>query len=670
MLKFIEEEMLSDSLGDNNPVADINNVKYIHAGYKMSPEAQKRRPPDFGEGMISTMLPYMQQDEYDRTLKKKKIRFAVLENEFLRAKIMIDYGARLWSLYSKTEERELLYVNPVLRFANLSLRNAWFSGGVEWNVSIKGHNPLTCSPMFVEKLDVKGGSALRVYDYERIRGVSYKIDFILLDDSDMLIVNPKIENTENKEKYNYWWSNIAVPETDKTRIIVPAKGSFLSSYGKGGYFVDYVAIPKYEGRDVTYPHNAVNSNDFFYDIESDEDKWIAAVDGDGKGLLQLSPKEMIGRKLFVWGRGRGGRNWGNFLTSDGSRYVEIQAGLAKTQLQHIKIKPESSIEWVEAYTAVNIDKTQAHGDYSVAINAVKEFLSKKFGKTAGEYLRRIKNRYSNAKTEIYSFGSGWGYLRNYENAVLGLPNVSDDCDYPKISLGYEQTPYAQLIENGYVAEIPVTSRPHGYIASRYFRDLIERSLTVDVGRNWYAYYLLGVSDYALGDAKKAEESWERSVEIKENGWALRNLAMLYNNVYSNGDRACESIKRAVEVTPDRSLFKDCGELLAKNGKYAEWLDICERMPKDIAKIGRMRYLKAYCLCGLEKYGDAAQIIDNEFVMPDMQEGELSVSELWYEIYGNLNVDNFKNLSDDEKEVAVDKVKPIDKLDFRMHRERR
>ncbi|MCZ7665985.1 MAG: DUF5107 domain-containing protein [Chloroflexi bacterium] len=42
----------------------------------------------------------------------------------------------------KPSGRELLAKNPVFQPANLALRNAWFSGGIEWNIGAIGHSPL------------------------------------------------------------------------------------------------------------------------------------------------------------------------------------------------------------------------------------------------------------------------------------------------------------------------------------------------------------------------------------------------------------------------------------------------------------------------------------------------------------------------------------------------
>ena len=73
------------------------------------------------------------------------------------------------------------------------------------------------------------------------------------------------------------------------------------------------------------------SSDYFYKIPKESEKWIAAVDPDGTGLLQYSDSPLKGRKLFLWGKNVGGRHWNEFLSQKGESYIEIQAGLMNTQ---------------------------------------------------------------------------------------------------------------------------------------------------------------------------------------------------------------------------------------------------------------------------------------------------------------------------------------------------
>ena len=168
------------SLGTPSSLADIGNDSYIRAPIAtdgtLTPEDMKY----IGKGMIETLLPYRIQNNYNRNRVKTPLPVAVLENDFLRAVFLTSLGGRLYSLYDKKANRELLYCNPVFQPANLALRNAWFSGGIEWNVGIKGHNPLTCSPLFARRLTARDGEPmLEMFEYERIRGVVYSMRFRL-----------------------------------------------------------------------------------------------------------------------------------------------------------------------------------------------------------------------------------------------------------------------------------------------------------------------------------------------------------------------------------------------------------------------------------------------------------------------------------------------------------
>ena len=55
------------------------------------------------------------------------------------------------SVFSFVDIHDETYTNDVIRFRNLAIRNAWFSGGVEWNCGIIGHSPFTCSAMYCAK---------------------------------------------------------------------------------------------------------------------------------------------------------------------------------------------------------------------------------------------------------------------------------------------------------------------------------------------------------------------------------------------------------------------------------------------------------------------------------------------------------------------------------------
>ena len=126
------------------PAADIGPESTLPAINEVQAKAGK---PTFyldeddglfvGYGALQSAYPYRMQDNYGRELTEQDVDAAVLENDHLRALFLPGWGGRLWSLIDKDTGRELTFANPVIRPANLAIRNAWLSGGVEWNVGIK-----------------------------------------------------------------------------------------------------------------------------------------------------------------------------------------------------------------------------------------------------------------------------------------------------------------------------------------------------------------------------------------------------------------------------------------------------------------------------------------------------------------------------------------------------
>ena len=670
MISYEEYIINSADLGRCNPLPDIKNVSYIHAGYEMTDRITEEERRGIGKGMRSTMLPYTLQDGYNRDRKPRAFKAVRVENEYLRAIFLPELGGRLWSLFDKKKGRELLYKNPVFQPANLALRNAWFSGGVEFNVGIKGHNPLTCSPLFAEIITGDDGEQiLRMYEYERIREITYSVSVCLPAGSELLYIQNCVENTSDDAKYSYWWSNIAVPESEKTRIIVPADESFLSSYNEGQYLVDKIPLPIYMGKDLSYPKNSVRSQDFFYKIPKDEAKWIAAVGEDGYGLLQLSDRKMIGRKLFVWGQGQGGRHWGEWLSEEGQSYVEIQAGLAYTQLEHIPMAAGECWKWTEAYGAVDCGASAHSGNWKTAQQAVRDaFRGDLEAEAIEKMLSGVFKISGNAAVERLCDGSGWGALENIMRKRSGKAPASRLCKYYETSLGEEQKPWLELIKNGCFGDVSPSAEPVSYVKAKEFRPLLENASRMPGGGRWYALLQLGVHYYIYGENDKARDAWLESVSECESAWGYRNLAVLYKNEYGDAAKAIEYIGKAAALGGNcRAILVDCARLYTDNGLDREWLELFENLSEELKNVGRLRLFKAIALINLGRLEEAQRIVNKDFVMYDIQEGEVSISHIWKRLYKEI-IKKETGITDEAELIRLTAEKyPLPRsLDFRMH----
>jgi len=662
-LSFLKKKIFAADLGEENLMPDIKNVRYIHSGFIIDEKIPKKEAQGIGKGMINTLLPYTLQDNYNRDRKWREFDVAVLENEKLKATFILDLGGRLWSLYDKVNDRELLYKNTVFQPGNLALRNAWFSGGIEWNVGIKGHNPLTCSPLFACDMKTSDGeSFLRMYEYERIRDITYCLDFFLPDDSSVLYVNVTIENTSEKEKYMYWWSNIAVPEYEGGRVIAPCKEAILTFYTENKYRLSVTDIPYMNETDISYPKNSPAAKDYFYIVPENENKWVSNVDKDGNGLLEFSTNNLFGKKLFVWGQGKGGRNWNRWLSDSGEPYVEIQAGLARTQYEHFIMEPNSKITFTEGYTAISVDKAKAHGEFNAAVEEVGRFCKEK----ANGIESVAKKSHNATLVEIKHFGSGFGYLENLAREKQGKKAISETLVFPSESVTEKEAPWEELLKSGDYPFDELKTPLKSFQGGKVWLDLLQNQANGDKA-NAASLLQLGITEYANGNIDAAYKAFENSNECLPNAWALRNLAMIEKNEKGNSQKAFEYISLALEYNITyRGLLIGAADIMLAANKESEWLETFDKLDEKLKADGRLRLYKAIAHIRLEELDEAAKIIDKDFVLPDIEEGELSVSYVWEDLYrkivskktGITDIEELKKLQNAEYPLP-------DYLDFRM-----
>ncbi|MET9269280.1 DUF5107 domain-containing protein [Kribbella sp. NPDC003557] len=506
------------SLGSENPLAPLRTQREPHHVENIAElPADLRANVEYGR--LHSPLPCLNQDGYDRTLVETTLPAVVLENDHVRATVLPGLGGRLYSLVHDGEE--LLYRNPVFQPANLALRNAWFAGGVEWNVGSTGHWTGTCAPMHAARVEGPDGTpVLRLWELERTRNLVTQLDFWLPEDSEYLYVGVRLQNPSDGDVPAYWWSNIAVPQSPDRRVLVPADQAWQFGYGSRLDLVDVTT-------DLTYPMRHPRAIDYFFEPLAQERSWIASVDGSGTGLVQASTERLQGRKLFVWGQGDGGRRWQEWLSPglDGDGYAEIQAGLARTQLEHLRLPGGTSWHWLEAYGRLSMDAGVAHSeDWKTARDggtAALEPLLDQLPAREEAWLGVMDA----APVERLAVGSGWGALELKRTGWT----VSDGTPFGEDTLTSREQAWLPLLDG----ELPATDDvPDGTLVA--WRDLLEAA-----EENWLVWYHRGVARHYDGDADGAVEAWRQS---GDNVWALRNLGLVTGEL--------EYYERAVALRPD------------------------------------------------------------------------------------------------------------------------
>jgi len=619
-------------------------------------------------GSLSSFLPYTFQDGFNRQLKSRDFQVAILENEILRATFLLEFGGRLWSLVHKLSGRELLEVNPVFQLANLAIRNAWFSGGVEWNIGTLGHSPFTCSPLFACRIEGSNGMPiLRMYEWERFRNTPFQIDAYLPEGSPVLFIHTRIINPNDTDVPIYWWSNIAVPETPHTRVLVPAEAAYC--LGCRPDYLERVPVPENNGVDFTYSMNMIQAADFFFDLQDNQYPWIAALDESGQGLVQISTKEMIGRKLWVWGTGSGGRNWQRFLSPPGKGYIEIQSGLTKTQLEHKRLPQRTSISWLEAYGYLEANPRIIHGvDWIHAYQHVDSQLRKVISEEdlAREH-DRSKEFLDSQPLEFFQKGSGWGALESRRQAFHSEnPWSSNGLIFGEETLTEDQEPWLSLLETGTFPSMDENTSICTFSTGENWGDLIEQALGAKSSDNWYAWYQAGVVRHHAGDSDGARKAWRRSLLCSWSPWATRNLGILTWQA-GQTDIAADLLVEAFQGTPSiLPLAVECGACLNVAGRYEEWLLMVQKFPASMKSNGRIRLLAAQAALANGDLSAVERFFKDEVAVADIREGDNSISDLWID-YQVQRMCRDENLTPDHPRVYQFRkhCSVPDEIDFRM-----
>lgn len=577
-----------------------------------------------GYGRVKSAYPYRQRNTYTRELKEMEIHTAVLENRYLKAVFLPEFGGRLWELWDKYTGRNLLYTNDVLQFSNLAVRNAWFSGGVEWNIGIIGHNPFTTEPLYTAQIvNEDGEPVLRMYEYERIRKVTYQMDFWLEKDSSFLNCRMRIVNEGKEVVPMYWWSNMAVPEYKNGRVVVPAVQAFTSR----GTQVTKVDLPMVENIDISDYTAIKKSVDYFFDIPAGCPKYIANIDETGYGLLQISTERLRSRKLFSWGNQDASNHWQEYLTDKAGRYLEIQAGLGKTQYGCIPMAPHTAWEWMERYGAVNLGAGACEQSHEWRYEKVTEELK------ANQEIEKLKKRLEETKglakkqAKLVQAGSGYGTFAPKTKRTGHLEFVNQSETLKK---------WKHFFETGILHMPNPEDEPDEFWnGEKFLAYLEEKTARKDApnAANWYAHYQLGISYLIAGRNEDARDEFARSVDLTSNAWAYHGLACLY--LKSDPEKAKQFIMEGMALQRERLSYQKEGfKILEKCGAYKEIDEEYKKQTAENQKNGRIQYYYVAALAKLERNEEAYHLLnDGDGIdVSDIREGDSDIQSIWESLH--------------------------------------
>lgn len=615
-----------------------------------------------GYGNTRTALPHSMQNEYGNELVELEVDTVTLENACLKAVFLPGYGGRMWSLFDKAAGRPLVHENPILKIQNFAVRNAWMAGGVEWNFGQRGHDVYTCSPVFAARLQADDGTpVLRLYEFNRLRAVFYQLDFYLPEDSSFLYVRVRLMNDRDETTPFYYWSNIACRETAPMRIVTPAATNFANTYvGENQHALTNQPLPESGlGFDVTYPTRHPIPRDHFFNIAPADRRFEAAIYEDGYGLIHTSTDRLRGRKLFVWGQSVGGHHWQRRLTApDAPDYLEIQGGIAQTQMECLPLPPNTAWEWLEAYGALQADPDRIFGEWSTAGREVGKKLAAKLPRRQLDALLAATRDTIARKPahEILFRGSGWGAL---EHAVMRKPEtlrLSRHLDFGP--LGERQAPWAEFHRTGRLPQIPVAAG--NYQVQSEWRNKLAAAVRDAEAANPAAWLHYGIGCYEAGDYERAETAFRRALELEETPqahYALANVA----RITRRPELAILHFGKALAGLPDDgTLAREALRAMAENQAFDMLAATYEGLPEAIRALPMCRLHYAAALTARNEPAAAMAILmeNGGLEVPDIREGEVSLSDLY------LRIQHVRAKQENRQPTPEELTIPAS-LDFRM-----
>ena len=479
--------------------------------------------------------------------------------------------------------KELLFRNSALRIADLAIRRAWFSGGIEWNIGQLGHTFATCDDLFVAVMDTAEGQFLRCFEYERCKGLYWSVDFHLPDGDDFLSCYVRIVNRKDVPVPFYWWTNAAVPEVHGLRIfsgsaeIIYIQPSSLAS-GAVAKCMAHGTLPFLpdirEGADFSYPESFSDySNEYFFQNNASLDEtWEAASYPDGWVYFDRSSERLQYRKMFCWGGLRGGRHWRDYLSLPGKGdYVELQAGLARTQMHGFDMPPETEWDFVQFFGGLKADAGIGDGDWDVCRDRIYDQIENAVPSSlVAERLSEYRKYRANSPECFLHLGSGYGALE--EKREPGI--TPEGFSFPYSSISEEEEPWFLLLEEGRMndAEIPLSC-----MVDERWQPLLEAAAAK---KSSNALNLLGILLLENEETGKAEEAFRKALDIKESAFTLRNLAQVCIRK-DDIPAAIAYMSRCCAISVMREYAEEYIALLVSEGMHDEAWPYYDSFPDEL-----------------------------------------------------------------------------------------
>jgi tetratricopeptide (TPR) repeat protein len=303
--------------------------------------------PPFAVVNGQNIYPYTMQDDLTDRKEVKSYVALYLENEYLKATVLPELGGRLYSLYDKTDKREVFYRNNVVKYGLVSLRGAWISGGIEFNFP-NGHTTDTVARVsYHARANADGSASVIVGDVDQVSEMHWEVALTLRPGEARLEERVTLFNDTPVTNLYWYWANAAVLATEDMQFIYPMREANPHSHGA------IWSYPLWKGVDYSWYKNIRQPTSLF-GLQVHRDFFGAYYHKQDCGVVHVADfRALPGKKIWSWGVAGDGLIWTNLLTDEDGAYNEIQAGRFETQLSQEFMTPGTVEQWTEYWYPVH-----------------------------------------------------------------------------------------------------------------------------------------------------------------------------------------------------------------------------------------------------------------------------------------------------------------------------
>lgn len=272
---------------------------------------------------MGKIYPYWRFQQFTKDGEEQTWKMIVLENEYLRVKVFPEIGGKVWSIYDKTDGKELFYDNDVVKFREIALRGPWTSGGIEFNYGVIGHAP-SCSSPVDWKIEKKADGSVSCYIgvFEMLSRSHWTVEVNLPGDAAYVRTTSTWHNGSGEYQPFYSWANSGVKVSDDAVFIYPSRNAI----GHGGEKISYPYSA--DGLDLSkYGNQAFGDSKSYHMVGCHKPFFGTYYPSEDYGVMHWSVRdEKLGRKYFTWAQSGSGNIWVDLLTDTRPQYIEMQSG--------------------------------------------------------------------------------------------------------------------------------------------------------------------------------------------------------------------------------------------------------------------------------------------------------------------------------------------------------